>query len=153
MRVRFSLPAPNFLFFNYLVLIQQLLKFRIKKDRSSSTMKLFQLILFSHLLIVTGLAKVHGPICQWYKNPTNSMAVHWVEQSVENSNNKYELSYCIANNDDWITAKISNSPFGDTKSKVYSVDLKNLKADAKYAFKISSGKKNLGKWFFKTAPL
>lgn len=116
-------------------------------------MKLFQLILFSHLLIVTGLAKVHGPICQWYKHPTNSMAIHWVERSVENSENKYELSYCIANNDDWITAKISNRLFGDTKSKVYSVDLKNLKSDTKYAFKISSGKKNLGKWFFKTAPI
>ena len=99
------------------------------------------------------MAKVHGPICQWYKHPTNSMAIHWVERSVENSENKYELSYCIANNDDWITAKISNRLFGDTKSKVYSVDLKNLKADTKYAFKISSGKKNLGKWFFKTAPI
>ena len=56
------------------------------------------------------------------------------------------LFYCIANDGDWVPAKISNRLFGDTKSKVYSVDLKNLKADTKYAFKISSGKKNLGKW-------
>ena len=103
-------------------------------------MKIFQLILFSYLLIVTGSAKVHGPICQWYKSPTSSMAIHWVEESVENSDNKYQLSYSIANAGDWVPAKISNRLFGDTKSKVYSVDLKNLKADTKYAFKISSSK-------------
>ena len=116
-------------------------------------MKILPLILFSFLLTVAGLAKVHGPICQWYDSPTNSMAIHWVEEKTVNVDNQYQLFYAVAGEEVWIKAEISIRDFGDTKSKVFSVDLTNLKADTRYAFKISSDKKSLGKWFFKTAPL
>ena len=81
------------------------------------------------------------------------MAIHWVEEKIDNIDNKYQISYSVAGGEVWIEAEISTRGFGDTKSKVFSVDLTNLKADTRYAFKISSDKKSLGKWFFKTAPL
>ena len=116
-------------------------------------MRLFQFFLFSSFFIATGLAKVHGPICQWYQSPTDSMAIHWIDENAEKLDDKYLLSYSEAGNKTWNNAEISFRNFGNTKSKVFSVDLKNLKANTRYAFTISSKEKNLGKWFFKTAPM
>ena len=81
------------------------------------------------------------------------MAIHWIDENAEKIDDKYLLSYSEAGNKTWNNAEISFRNFGNTKSKVFSVDLKNLKSNTRYAFTISSKEKNLGKWFFKTAPM
>ena len=81
------------------------------------------------------------------------MAIHWIDENAEKFDDKYLLSYSEVGNKTRNNAEISFRNFGNTKSKVFSVDLKNLKANTRYAFTISSKEKNLGKWFFKTAPM
>ena len=112
-------------------------------------MRLFQFFLFSSFFIATGLAKVHGPICQWYQSPTDSMAIHWIDENAEKFDDKYLLSYSEAGNKTWNNAEISFRNFGNTKSKVFSVDLKNLKANTRYAFTISSKEKILANGFLR----
>ena len=50
-----------------------------------------------------------GPICQWYDSPTNSMAIHWVEEKIDNIDNKYQISYSVAGGEVWIEAEISTN--------------------------------------------
>ena len=49
-------------------------------------MKIKVLILLFCLPLSEAYSKVYGPICQWYQDPSTSMAIHWVhEKSGEDS--------------------------------------------------------------------
>ncbi len=128
-------------------------------------MKTKVLILLFFVPFSEAFSKVYGPVCQWYEDPSTSMAIHWVQK---NSSSDYKsanegnandldleisLSYRSAGQEKWSSSPVTNRQFGNTKNRVYSAGLKNLIPDTRYTFKITLGKKKLGIWFFRTAPL
>ena len=127
-------------------------------------MKIKVLILLFCVPLSEAYSKVYGPICQWYQDPSTSMAIHWVQTpsspdtlsagEVGANDQSFEslLSYRSEGQEEWISSQVTNRLFGNTKNKVYSADLKNLRPDTRYTFKIILGKKQLGIWFFRTAP-
>ena len=127
-------------------------------------MKIKVLILLFCVPLAEAYSKVYGPICQWYQDPSTSMAIHWVQEkseedaestdrvAVKGLNLESLLSYRAEGQEKWITSQVTDRQFGNTKNRVFSADLKNLSPDTRYAFKIRHGEKMLGIWFFRTAP-
>ena len=127
-------------------------------------MKTKAVLLLFCVLLSEAFSKVYGPICQWYKAPSTSMAIHWVQENFSSDAESADkadandldlessLSYRSDDQKKWLSSPVTNRLFGNTKNRVYSVDIKNLTPDTRYTFKIRHGNKKLGIWFFRTAP-
>ena len=122
-------------------------------------MKTKVLILLFFVPFSEAFSKVYGPVCQWYEDPSTSMAIHWVQKNSSsdsksadegNANDldlEISLSYRSAGQEKWSSSPVKNRQFGNTKNRVYSADLKNLIPDTRYTFKIIRSSKKLGIWF------